>query len=121
MILKQYNANFVTYELDPGNFTIEDLQKAVYTLGSCFILLVYPLDHEKTLKNEYDELNKKTKLILTRFGNTSGTLRFDKKSFFITLLRFTPYWGYKPTNAIHADSPGVYISDKIILNLSTLD
>ena len=70
--LKQYNANFVTYELDPGNYTIEDLQEAVYPLG----------DHEGTLQIEDDDLNNKTKLILTRFGSTFGTLRFDEHSFF---------------------------------------
>ena len=59
LILKQYNAIFVTYELDPGIYTIEDLQEAVYPLG----------DHEQTLQIEYDDLNKKTKLLLTRFGN----------------------------------------------------
>ena len=40
LILKQYNEKFITYELDPGNYTIEDLQKAVYPLG----------DHERTLQ-----------------------------------------------------------------------
>ena len=35
-------------------------------------------------------------------------------------MGFTAYWDYKPTIAIHADSPGVYTSDKI-LNLSTID
>ena len=34
-------------------------------------------------------------------------------------MGFTPYWDYKPTNAIHAGSPGVYTSDKI-LSLSTI-
>ena len=29
LILKQYNEKFITYELDPGNYTIEDLKKAV--------------------------------------------------------------------------------------------
>ena len=58
MILKQYIANFVTYELDPSNYTIEDLQEAVCPLG----------DLEGTLQTEYDDLNKKTELILTRFG-----------------------------------------------------
>ena len=111
LILKQYNANFVTYELDPGSYTIEDLQKAVYPLG----------DHEGTLQIEYDDLNKKTELILTRFGSTFGILRFDKKSFFHTLLGFTPYWDYKPTNEIHAISPKVYTNDKVILNLNTID
>ena len=111
LILKQYNEKFVTYELDPGNYTIEDLKKAVYPLG----------DHEGTLKIEYDDLNKKVRLILTRFGSTFGTLRFDKKSFFHTIFGFAPYWDYKPTNAIHADAPGVYSSDKVILNLNTIN
>ena len=110
LILKQYNEKFVTYELDPGNYTIEDLQKAVYPLG----------DQEGTLQFEYDDLNKKTTLILTRFGSIFVTLRFDKKSFFHTLLDFTPYWDYKPTNAIFADAPGVYTNDKILLNLNTI-
>ena len=110
-ILKQYNEKFITYELGPGNYTIDDLQKAVYPLG----------DHEGTLQIEYDNLSKKVKLILTRFGDTFGTLKFDKKSFFHTLFGFTPCWNYKPTNAIHADAPGVYTSDKIILKLNTID
>ena len=50
-----------------------------------------------------------------------GALRFDKQSFFHTLLKFEPYWDYKPTNAIHADSPDVYTSDTNILNLNTID
>ena len=111
LILKQYNEKFVTYELEPGKYTIEDLQKSVYPLG----------DHEGTLQIEYDDLNKKTKLILKRFGSTFGTLRFDKKSFFHTILGFTPNWDYKPTNAIFADAPGVYTSDKTILNLNTIN
>ena len=64
LILKQYNEKFFTYELDPGNYTIEDLKKAVYLLG----------DHEGTLQIEYNDLDKKTKLILSRFGDTFGTL-----------------------------------------------
>ena len=34
-------------------------------------------------------------------------------------MGFTPYWDYKSTNAIHANSPGVYTSDKV-LSLSTI-
>ena len=33
---------------------------------------------------------------------------------------FTPFWDYKPTNDIHADSPGVYTIDKL-LYLITID
>ena len=73
LILKQCNETFVTYELDPGNYTIKDLQEAVYPLG----------DHQNTLQNKYDDIKKKVKLFLTRFGSTFGTLRFDKNRFFI--------------------------------------
>ena len=62
----------------------------------------------------------KTKLISNQFRLTFGTLGFDDKSFFNNLLDFPPYWDYKPTNAIHADSPGVYTSDKIF-NFGTRD
>ena len=44
-----------------------------------------------------------------------------KNRFFYTILGFDPCWDYKPTNAIHADPPGVYTSDKIILNLNTIN
>ena len=61
-----------------------------------------------------DKLNMmilaRKKNVLTRFGRTIGTFRFNEKSFFGTILGFRPYWDYKPTNAIHADSPGVYTS-----------
>ena len=33
LILKQYNEKFITYELYPANYTIGDLQEAVYSLG----------------------------------------------------------------------------------------
>ena len=61
----------------------------------------------------------KTKLFKTRFGGNFGTVRFDERSFLNTLLSFTPYWDYKPTNAIHVDSPGIYTIHKI-LYLSTI-
>ena len=36
-------------------------------------------------------------------------------------MGFDPYWDYKPTNAIYADSPDFYTSDKITLNLNTIN
>ena len=36
-------------------------------------------------------------------------------------MGFTPYWDYKPTNGSFAESPGVYTSDKIILNLNIIN
>ena len=75
-------------------------------------------DHEGTLQNECDDISKGTKLSLSRFGGTFGTLRFNGKSFSNTLLGFTPYWDKNPTNAIHADGPGAYVIEKF-LNSST--
>ena len=60
LISKQYNANFVTYELSPGVYTIKDISEAFHPLGY----------HEGTIKIEYDENIMKTKIILTRFGST---------------------------------------------------
>ena len=110
LILKQYNANFVTHELDPGVYSIEDISKVVHTM----------VDLEGTLQIEYDNISMKTKPILTRFVSTFGTLRFDEISFFKTLLGFTPHWDYKPTNGFYSDSPGVYTIDRI-QNLNTTD
>ena len=59
LILKQYNENFITHHLSPGIYSIENISKAVYTMG----------DNERTLQIEYDDDTMKTKLILTRFGS----------------------------------------------------
>ena len=64
-------------------------------------------DHEGTLKIDHDDFSKETKPFLKRFGGTFGSLRFSEKPFSKTFLGFTPFWDSKPTNAIHADSPGV--------------
>ena len=70
----------------------------------------------ETIQIEYDDISMKTKIILKYIGERKmfvlGTLRFDKRSFFHTLLGFAPYWDYKP--------PGIYTSDKI-LNLNTVN
>ena len=110
LISKEYNDKFNTYELSPGIYTIEDIAEAVYKKG----------DHEGALQIECDNVTRETKPILTRFASTFGALRLDKNSVFGTLLGFEPYWDYKPTNAFHADSPGVYASDKI-LKIKTID
>ena len=86
----------------PQVFTrLKIVSEVPYTMG----------DQEGTPQIDYDGIRKKTKLILTRFGGTFGTLRFDERSFF-NFFWFTHYWDYEPINAIHADSPGVYTSGK---------
>ena len=110
LILKQYNEKFITYALEPGNYNIQDIHKTLSSLD----------DHKENIQIDYDEINKKVKLILTS-ANSFGTLRFDDKSFFHTLFGFDPYWDYKPTIAIHADLPGIYTNDKDILNLNSIN
>ena len=104
LILKEYNSHFITYELTPGIYTIQDISDAVHTFSG----------HSEIIEIEYNDISMKTKIILKykdlreNFG--MGTLRFDKKSFFHTLLGHDPYFDYK--------TPGDYTSDKI-LNLNT--
>ena len=65
------------------------------------------------LQLEYVNISMKMKFVSSHFSGTfrkRGTLRFDKDSFFNTLLGFDPNWDYKP--------PHTYTSDKN-LNLST--
>ena len=76
LILKQYNSHFITYELSPGVYTIQDILEAVRTFA----------DHNEILEIEYDNITMRTKLILKHNSGklfNLGTLRFDKKSFFI--------------------------------------
>ena len=113
LILKEYNSHFITYELTPGIYTIQDISDAIQTFSG----------HKETIQLEYDDISIKTKIIL-KFKNNEkclialGTLRFNDTSFFHTLLGFTPYWDYKPTNSNRDSLPGVYTSNQI-LNLSS--
>ena len=110
ILLKQFKSNFVTYELSPGIYTIQGILETVYTMGV----------HKGTLEIEYNDISIKTKLSLAHFGGTFGRLRVDEKSIFKSLMGFSPNWSCKLTNAIHAESPGVYSNEKI-LNLGTIE
>ena len=115
LILKEYNSHFITYELTPGIYTIQDISDALQTFSG----------HEETIQIEYDDISMRTTLVL-EFRNEEakfalGTLRFDKQSFFHTLVGFPSFWDYKPSNSNHVLIPGVYPSDKITLNLNAID
>ena len=105
LILKEHNSHFITYKLSPGIYTIKDISDVVKTFSG----------HSDIIENENNDISMKTKIILKyndwrkNFG--LGTLRFDRKFFFRTLLGHDPYFDYKV--------PGVYTSDKILnLNLT---
>ena len=106
LTLKEYNSHFITYELPPGIYSIQDISDSIYSFSV----------NNESIQAEYDDISMKTKIILNYIGERKmfvlGTLRFDRTSFFHTLLGFTPYWDYKPSN--------VYTSDKI-LNLNTVN
>ena len=112
--LKEYISHFITYELTPRIYTIQDISDAIQTFSG----------HKVIIEKEYDDNSMKTKIIL-KFKNNKkgffalGTLRFDDRSFFHTLLGFTPFWDYKPTNSNRDDIPGVYTSNKILNSSST--
>ena len=98
LVLDEYNSSFITCELDPGIYTFKDISEALLNIlqsdcpGDCNVIDI-----------EYDDIKMKTKLVVQ-----SGiiTVRFDEKSFFSTILGFSPGWNYKHYNK--------YISQKIV-------
>ena len=115
LILKEYNSHFITYQLTPGIYTMQDISDSIKTFSG----------HGEAIELEYDDISTRATIVL-KFKNGKekfalGTLRFDKQSFFHTLLGFSPYWDHKPNNSHHILTPGVYPSDKVILNLNTID
>ena len=77
LILKEYNSHFITYELTPGIYSIQDISDTIHTFSG----------HMETIQIEYDDISMKTKIKLKYIGGRKmfvlGTLRFDERSFFI--------------------------------------
>ena len=101
LVLDEYNSNFVTYELVPGIYRYRDMAEALYYI----LESEYPSSGSEILIR-LDDITRKTKLVV-RSGIIA--IRFDEKSFFSTILGFTPGWDYKHYNQ--------YLSQKIV-NLS---
>ena len=108
LILKQYLSQVLTYEITPGNYTIHDISDTNHTFSR----------RSEIIEIEYENITMKAKIILkhkdgqNKFG--LGTLRFDERSYFHTLLGFEPYWDYKPNQFYRLSFPTVYISGKIL-------
>ena len=101
LVLDEYNSNFITYELEPGIYNYRDMAEALYYI----LESEYPSFGSEILIR-LDDITRKTKLVV-RSGIIA--IRFDEKSFFSTILGFTPGWDYKHYNQ--------YLSQKIV-NLS---
>ena len=98
LVLDEYNSSFITYELTPGIYTFKDLSEALFN-----ILQSEYLGPSNVIDIEFDDITMKTKLDV-RSGIIA--IRFDEKSFFNTILGFTPGWDYKHYNK--------YFSQKIV-------
>ena len=84
LILDEYNSSFITYELEPGIYTFEDISKALF-----HILQLKDPSSNSEIAIELDDFTRKTKLVVK-----SGIIaaRFKEKSFFNTILGFTLSW-----------------------------
>ena len=98
LVLDEYNSSFTTYELEPGIYSYKDISEALFNI----LQSEYPQSNSEILIR-LDDVTRKTKLVVN-----SGIIavRFDEKSFFITILGFTAGWDYKYHNQ--------YLSQKIV-------
>ena len=90
LILDEYISSFGTCEISPGIYTCRDITEFLLS----FLQPEYE-GHYNAIDIEFDDINKKTKLFV-RPGIIA--IRFDEKSFFSTVLGFTPGWDYKHFN-----------------------
>ena len=98
LVLDEYNSSFITYELEPGIYSYKEISEALFYI----LQSEYPQSSSEILIR-LDDITRKTKLVV-RSGIIA--IRFDEKSFFSTILGFTPGWDYKHYNQ--------YLSQKIV-------
>ena len=102
LVLDEYNSSFVTYELPPGIYTFKDLSEVLFNI----LQSEYP-GSLNVIDIKFDDITRKTKLVV-RPGIIA--IRFDEKSFFSSILGFTPGWDYKHYN---------FLTNVFIINLSS--
>ena len=90
LVLDEYNSSFVTYELDTGIYTFEDISEALFNS----LQSEYP-GPRNAIDIQFDDNARKTTLVV---NNGIIAIRFNEKSFFSTILGFTPGWDYKHYN-----------------------
>ena len=98
LVLDEYNSTFITYELDPGIYTFKDISEVLFKI----LQSEYP-GPSNVIDIEFDDITRKTKMVVN-IGIIA--IRFDEKSFFNTILGFTPGWDYKHYNK--------YTSQKVV-------
>ena len=71
LVLDEYNSNFLIYQLEPGNYTFEDISEALYN-----ILQLEYLGPSNAIVFAFDDITRKTKLVVR---NAIIAIRFDEK------------------------------------------
>ena len=98
LFLDECNSSFITYELEPGIYSYKEISEALFDI----LQSEYPQSDSEILIR-LDDITRKTELVVN-----SGIIavRFAEKSFFSTILGFTPGWDYKYYNQ--------YLSQRIV-------
>ena len=110
LVLDIFNSSFITYEVEPGIYTFEDHSESVFI----FLQPKYQAS-SNVIVIEFDDITMKTKLVV-RAGIIA--IRFDEKSFFSTVLGFTPCWDYKHYNE-HNSQKIINLSSKNKIHLKS--
>ena len=90
LVLEENNSSFITYILELGIYTFEDISEAHFNI----LQPEYP-GPSNVIVIEFDDITRKTKLVV-RSGIVA--MRLDEKAFFNIVLGFTPGWDYKHYN-----------------------
>ena len=95
LILKQYNSKFRTYKNYPGVYTFKDfavvLSRSYRTRFEMLFRPDHKYDKSDSILNDSDGFSLITKLTLRP---EITALKFSQKSFFNTILDFSPHWDY---------------------------
>ena len=97
LILKQYISKFTTYKIPPGLYTFKALSEVLSRgFKNEFELRSLRKNHIHDKSDSTIIESDNVTLIIKSFsGYDIKVLRFDKKSFFNTVLDFSLYWDYK--------------------------
>ena len=83
LILDEYISNFINYETPPGIYSIKDLSQVLSR-----DLRIDNNNNSHSITIESDDITMKTKLVV---HTKIIAISFDDKSFFSTILGFTPH------------------------------
>ena len=90
LVLDEYKSSFITYELEPGINSLKDLSEALFKI----LRPEYPPSSNEIVF-EFNDTTRKTKLVVK---SSIIAIRFNERSFFKSILGFTPGWDYKHNN-----------------------